>query len=233
MTTRLALQILLVTCFVAKSALSAADNWPGDGGKSDVVKTWPAMEFQAALQTGKPVAAYIFDPDYKNNYRAKHVEGSAAIANIDVRDALKNFQVLRIKSDGTDVRGWPKEMLSNAYRSASLVLMSSDGKKVFPFDKRMTNEQINPAVILSAAQTIVRYEESIKNFKETADKLAGPKKDAPKETAAAEPVIDNKVPGLPPPKDESMGPGAKKDEKKPAAAAPVAPVKKAPMPTDE
>lgn len=211
------------------NAMAAADNWPGDGGKSDIVKAWPAMEFQAALQTGKPVAAYIFDPDYKNNYRAKHVEGSAAIANIDVRDALKNFQCMRIKSDGTDVRGWPKEMLANAYRSASLVLMSSDGKKVFPFDKRMSNEQINPAVLLSAAQTIIRYEESIKNFKETADKLAGPKKDAAKETAAVEPPVDNKVPGLPPKEEAMTQAPAKKDEKKPAAAPP----KKMPMPTDE
>lgn len=220
-----------ILCAALSVASVAADNWPGDGGKSDIVKTWPAKEFQVALTAGKPIAAYIFDPEYKNNYRAKHMEGSAAIANIDVRDALKAFQCMRIKSDGTDVRGWPKEMLTNAYRSASLVLMSSDGKKVFPFDKRMSNEQINPAVILAAAQSIIKYEESMKSFRETADKLAGTKKETGKETAAAEPTVDNKVPGLPPPKDDTL-PGLKpKDDKKPVT--PPTPGKKTPQPTDE
>ncbi len=208
----------------------AADNWPGEGGKSDVVKGWPAMDFQVALQTDKPICAYIFDPDTKQNPRAKYLEGRDGLASIEVRDALKDFQMLRIKSDGTDVRGWPKDMLFNAQRSASIIMLSSDGKKVFTFDKRMSNEQIKPSVLASTALGITKYEESIKNIKGTQDKLAGTgKKEANKETAAAEPV-NNKIPGLPP-KDEGV-PGLKKEEKvdaKPVAA----PAKKTPQPTDE
>lgn len=219
----------LVLLLIAGSAV-AADNWPGEGGKSDVVKGWPAMDFQVALQTGKPVMAFIFDPDTKQNPRSKYLEGRDALANIDVRDALKDFQCLRIKADGTDVRGWPKDMLFNSQRSASIVMLSSDGKKVFTFDKRMSNEQIKPSVLVSTAVGITKYEESIKTQKDTQDKLAGTsKKDDKKETAAAEPV-NNKVPGLPP-REEGV-PGLKKEEKVEAKPAP-APTKKAPQPTDE
>ena len=75
-----------------------------------------------------PLCIYFFDPNMRPNNRARSVE--TVLGNLDLREKLKNFLFLKIRTDGSDVRGWPMDLREPANKSASVVFISSDGKQI-------------------------------------------------------------------------------------------------------
>ncbi|HYG73624.1 MAG TPA: hypothetical protein VEK08_01225 [Planctomycetota bacterium] len=184
----------LLICGLIGLAAGAGEDWPGEGGKSDSVKNWPARDFETATTSGMPLCVYFFDPQQKSNARAKTLEGYQALANAELKSVLKPFLCLKIRSDATDVKGWPANLREIASRSASLVLISSDYKNIISFDKTNTqNVDIRPDRIILAAQSILHYEEKKAAFKEEQAKLAAMRSKSSKDEG---PTLTKGVPGL-------------------------------------
>ena len=104
-------------------------------GSGEAVKSWGAQSY-ATLQKGgkKPYCVYIYDFKAKNNMVAKDLE-EKFLAAAEVKNELKDFVCLKIKSDGTDAKDWPKTILANGYNGAAFMLISSDLKKIFLVNK--------------------------------------------------------------------------------------------------
>src|SRR5438132_140328 len=80
------------------------------GGDSEAVKSWASRDYENAKTAGLPLCIYLFDPSNNNNSRAKLLEGPDLLSNADVKSKLKSFLTLKIKTDGSDVKGWPQEI---------------------------------------------------------------------------------------------------------------------------
>jgi len=204
MRTRIGLIAVLAAIFV--SSAFASEDWPGEAGKSDSVKSLPGRDFENARTAGMPLIVYFFDPNARPNNRSRYVE--PLLGNLDFRSKLKDFLMLKIRTDGTDVRGWPAEFRDPAVRSASVVFISSDFKQIISFDKNMQNAQITLDAMSNAAASILVYEKSL------ALQKGGAKKEEPK---AVTPVIEaSKVPGL---SDKDKKATAAPAKRKPTTAA--------------
>src|SRR5437870_5711223 len=117
--------------------LAAGEDWPGEAGKSEFVKSLPSRDYENARTAGMPLCIYFFDPNQRNNPRGRYLE--TVLANADLRSRLKETLYLKIRSDASDVRGWPANFLESANKSAALVFISSDFKQIISFDKSMQN----------------------------------------------------------------------------------------------
>ena len=188
---------------------AVAEDWSGEAGKADTVKDWSSRDFENSKNSGLPLCLYFFDPDMSPNYRARLLEGKSALASAEVKAKLRGFLCLKIRSDATDVKGWPAQLRTPAHKSASLVFMSADLQQIISFEKTMPNEQINPESVLAAAQRILNYEEQLKTIKSPG------KTDKPKTPA---PPLDTKVPGLKTGDEEKPLKTPEKKKKKPAPA---------------
>jgi hypothetical protein len=217
-------RVLLLSMLLLSVSISFAEDWAGDAGKADSVKSLPGRDFESAKAAGLPLFIYFFDPETRPNNRAKWLEGRGGIAHVDVRDKMKSFLCLKIKTDGSDFKGWPASLLNPAQKSASLVLMSADLQQMVCFDKSFTNEQISPAVITDAMAKILAYEQQKKAAIADINKFAGTNA-KPGEKESKTPAPDVAVPGL-----------AKPDAKGNTNAAPIAPAHRRPakgVPADE
>lgn len=207
---------LLTVCAMVVLALAANAHAAGyKAGAADSVKGWPTRDFENAKTAGLPLCVYFYDPANNNNSRAKYIEGPDLLANADVKSTLKSFLSLKVKTDGSDAKGWPAEILSRAGKGGAVMLASGDMSQIFFFDNTMQMSDIKPAMFIQQATGILNYE---------------------KKNPAAKKEEEKKGPMPPPPEEKKGVPGLaldngkkddKKDEKKP-------PEKKKPVaPADE
>jgi hypothetical protein len=208
---------LLTVCALVVLALVANAHAAGyKAGAADSVKGWPTRDFENAKTAGLPLCVYFYNPENNNNSRAKYIEGPDLLANADVKSSLKGFLSLKVKTDGSDAKGWPAEILSRAGKGGAVMLASGDMSQIFFFDNTMQMSDIKPAMFVQQAAGILNYEK----------KNPAAKKEEEKEKKGAMPPPPEEkkgVPGL----ALDNGKGDKKDEKKP-------PEKKKPVaPADE
>ena len=203
-----AFALLLAT--LAFSAVGS-DDWPGEAGHHEAVKNLPGRDFENARTAGVPLCIYFFDPMVRPNNRARYLE--PVLGNLDLRAKMKDFLWLKIRTDGTDVRGWPADFRDPANKSASFVLISSDFKQIVSFDKNMQANQITTESIAGAVDNMLQYEKRLVLLGGGKTAAGSAKKEDPKVT----PVIEAaKVPGL---NDKDKKPAATAAKRKPATAA--------------
>jgi hypothetical protein len=193
MRTRFGLLAVLFATLV--TVASASEDWPGDAGKAESVKNLPSRDFENAKTSGMPLCIYFFDPNMRPNNRARHVE--MVLGNLDLREKLKAFLFLKIRTDGSDVRGWPMDLREPANKSASVVFISSDGKQIVSFDKMMQVNLISVESVATAAENMIQYEKRLSILTGGKAGLGAAKKEEKKEDPKKPPVIEAaKVPGL-------------------------------------
>jgi len=196
---------LLTLCAVVVLSLVSSVQAAGyKGGTADSVKGWPTRDFENAKTAGLPLCIYFYDPANNNNSRAKFIEGPDLLANAEVKSALKGFLSLKVKTDGSDAKGWPADMLARAGKGGAVLLMSGDMTQMFFFDREMQMSDIKPATFVAQATGILNYEK----------KNPAAKKEEEKEKKGAMPPPPEEkkgVPGLALDKDKND----KKDDKKP------------------
>jgi len=173
--------------------------------RQDDPKNWPARDFASATAVPAAICVLIKDPKLKTNQEAEQLTGKDLLGNDEVRAKLRGFTRLKVKSDGSDGKGWPAAWLSQARGGAVLVLFSSNQAKVTIIDKTHSKE-----TLLKAADAILKY---VAQWKETA---AAQEKEARAKQEASKP---------PPPVDKPDVPGldgkiARKDKKKPGSKEP-------------
>jgi len=197
-------------CLLALSfSAQAASGYKG--GSGDSVKSWGARDFESARTADMPMIIYIFDPLNNNNSIANHYE-TKVIANAEVKDKLKGFLTMKIKTDGTDVRGWPADILGRAGKGAAVMIASSDMAQVIFIDRNTPKEVITSMNLIGHIATIASYEERKKLVADKTEKKAAEEK---------KPEDKKTVPGL------ALDDKDKKDAKKPPEK------KKAAAPSDE
>lgn len=160
--------------------------------REDNFNNWPNRDFGSATAVLAAVCAYIKDPKSSRNSEATYLEGKEIFGNGDVRAKLWDFSRIKIKSDGSDGRGWPAPWLERAAHGAVLVLFSSDLAHVVFIDKTVSRN-----TLLSAADSILNY---------TAQRRAARLAQAKAEAAAVKPPPPEEkkpeLPGLDPKKPE-------------------------------
>jgi hypothetical protein len=179
-------------------------------GDNEPVKKWTGRDFEGAKVAGMPMLVYFYDPEPKRNEIAKLLE-SKVLAMAEVKEKLKSFLVLKVKTDGTDYKGWPADWLGHAKNGAAIMLTTSDMVQQIFYDKSTPKEtfaNINNVVQQMAA--VLKYEENKKAIAE--------KNPAKKDKEAPPPEEKKSLPGLALDKDKD-----KKDEKKPEKKKTAAP----------
>ena len=187
------------------------------GGTGEAVKAWTPRAFDALKGGYSPLAVYIYDHENKKNSFAFGLEGSKGLNSADVKDKLSKFSKIKVKSDGTDAKGWPAAMLQNADKSSVLILMSSDLTMQLVFDKSKDAGERSAQSIMAAATAILAHEDKLKAIAEKEDKKNHPEvMEKPKEKEADFTI---KVDG---PKPAAKKPDAKVADAKNAADAKAA-----------
>ena len=190
-----AMSLCFVLCSLSLCIAVSAQDWPGEAGKSDSVKSWSGRDFETAKSAGMPLCVYFFDPETKSNPRAKLLEGRGALGNAELRSKLPKFLCLKIRTDGTDYAGWPAPLRKAANGSATLVLMSSDLRSVISYDRSFQNNQLTPELVMAGMAKILDYEEKLPAKPQVAAPTKKPEAQEKKVTEAKN--MDNaKVPGL-------------------------------------
>jgi len=142
------------------------------GGSNASVKTWSARNYDDVLALASPKVIYFYDLDiYRNNF-AEKMEGKDWLGNEDVQASLKKFSRFKVRYDGLEARGWPKEFREHSKNGASILLMSSDNKTLIWFDRQTPADLMSPERLISAAKSVEEYDKTHKVEKE---------KDAPKD----------------------------------------------------
>ena len=191
---------------------AAANEYRAASGAS--VKGWSARNFDDTKAITTPKIVYFFDPDIFHNNFAEKMEGKDFLSNEDVQAALKKFSRFRVKYDGTEARGWPKEWRDRSKNGAAILLMSSDNLMVVWLDRQTPADNMSADRFISAFKAVEDYDKSHKPDKDKdKDKIAA-KSDKPDG-----PDNSLKVKGLPP----APGEDKPKDEKKPAPTTPRKP----------
>jgi hypothetical protein len=157
----LALLTLSYTCWAAAAKGYVA-------GSGEAVKSWTPRAYDALNGGFQPLIIYIYDHEPKKNTVAMQVEGKDGLSNADLKDKLSKFGKIKIKSDGTDAKGWPEDLRKGADKAATLILRSADGKMQMVFTK---TEHKLPE-LLAAAVAIQAYEDKAKAQAAKEDKKA-------------------------------------------------------------
>lgn len=152
---------VVLFCLAGQRHASAA-NMAGEG---DSVKSLPSRDFDAAKKTGSPMCIYFYDQNaQKTNNMVKLIEASI-LANAELHDKLKPFLMLKIRTDGTDVKGWPQDWRDTADKGASLLFTTSDLKPLFFYDKSKGKEATTLENIEFTIQQILSYEDKKKGIR--------------------------------------------------------------------
>ena len=220
MFTRFAALVAMLLAFAIQDRVRAED-WLGEAGKSEFVKNLPGRDYESARNAGMPLCVYFFDPNQRNNPRGRYLE--QVLSNAELRSKLKQFLYLKIRSDGSDVRGWPQNLLEPAMKSAALVFISSDFKQVIPFDKSMQTESITQEAVARALLSTLQYEKKIAAQAGDRARLNG---------AASVPQKDDKDAQVQKAADASRVPGLSDKDKKVQTTTSTA-VRRPPTPADE
>ena len=142
---------------------------------SGEVKSWLKHDYELIKGGFSPLVIYIYDHAAKKNALAFHFEGATeGVANATLKEKLAKFTKVKIKSDGSDSKGWPDALLKGADKGASLILMSSDLTIQIVFDKSKEKADINLQSIMAAVAGIQAHEEKLKKLAEAEDKKLHP-----------------------------------------------------------
>lgn len=144
-------------------------------GSLDKIGGWKAVDLEQARTVAQPLCLYIYDAEHTNNNHAKFFEGLSCLNNDDVQEKLKSFNCLKIKSNGSDAKGWPAEWLARAKAGCVLILASDDLKLIQIYDKNTVREQINGRNLTAVIDGILKYDEQ-KKAEANKDKAGEPKK---------------------------------------------------------
>lgn len=167
----------LVALVLSSACWAAADAMPKNGfvgGSGEAVKSWTPRAFDALKGGYAPLAVYIYDHEVKKNSFAFAIEGSKGLNSADLKDKLSKFSKVKVKSDGTDGKGWPASMLQNAEKGSVLILMSSDLSMQLVFDKSKDASERSVQSIMAAATAILAHEEKLKAIAAKEDKKNHP-----------------------------------------------------------
>ncbi|HEY3321398.1 MAG TPA: hypothetical protein VGP72_13080 [Planctomycetota bacterium] len=165
--------------------------------RADEPKNWSSRDASQTRSAESAIVLYIKDPKPKKNLEAEHYESKDCLLDDSLRVKLRGCSRIKIKSDGTDGRGWAPEWLQKAHNGAMLVLLTSDGSQVYQFEAK-GKEGPKADAISQAADRILKWQ--------TERKAAA---DAKAKAEAA------KNPPPPPPKPEIPGLDGKTVAKKP------------------
>ncbi len=142
---------------------------------SGEVKSWLKHDYELIKGGFSPLVIYIYDHAAKKNALAFHFEGATeGVANATLKEKLAKFTKVKIKSDGSDSKGWPDALLKGADKGASLILMSSDLTIQIVFDKSKEKADINLQSIMTAVAGIQAHEDKLKKLAELEDRKAHP-----------------------------------------------------------
>jgi hypothetical protein len=181
-------------------------------GSGPSVKSWSARNYDDTKSLGVPKLIYFYDPDiFRNNFGEK-MEGKDYLGNEDVQAAMKKFSRFRVKYDGTEARGWPKEWRERSKNGAAILLMSADNLMLVWLDRQTPPDNMSAERFISAFKAVEDYDKTHKPDKEKdKDKVAvkNDKPDAPVDGAL-------KIKGLP----AAPGEDKPKEDKKPAPVTP-------------
>jgi hypothetical protein len=190
--------IATILSVIVSHGSPCAEDWPGEAGKSEFVKGLPSRDFENARNSGMPLCIYFFDSNQRNNARARYLE--QILSNAELRSRLKEVLYLKIRSDGSDVRGWPANLLDLANKSAAIVFISSDFKQIIPFDKSMQNEAITVETVTGALAGTLQYEKKTAALNADRAKLNGgaasSARKEDREPQSPKAIESTKVPGL-------------------------------------
>ncbi|MCY3023101.1 MAG: hypothetical protein NTW87_29340 [Planctomycetota bacterium] len=148
--------LLGMTSRPAAATDTAKEYKAGDG---EGVKGWGCRDLQAAKELGQPFCVYVYDVKNKRNLAAKFYE--EVLAKPEVKEKLKGFFCVKIKSDGSDSKGWPSGWLERSANGGTLVLATSDFVQTLIFDK-LNKDTVNPAGVAKQLAGITTYEEQRK-----------------------------------------------------------------------
>ena len=217
---RLAL-IAVPLLLLAHASVSATEY---RGGSAPSVKPWSARNYDDVKTLGVPKIIYFYDQDIFRNNFAEKMEGKDWLGNEDVQAAFKKFQRFKVRYDGLEARGWPKELRERSKNGASILLMSADNQTLLWFDRQTPPDNMSPERLIAGAKSIEEYDKTHKYVKEDAPKDKDAKDPKDNNKVAAKPD-DLKIKGLP----SAPGDDKPKDDKK---VAPVA-TKRPSGPADE
>lgn len=133
---------------------------PYRAGTGDSVKDLGPQNAAEAQKSGKPVFLYIYDPTPGDTPWSEYLE-KKVLSNGTLKNARQHFTALKVKADGSDAQGWPKEWLAGTSGSAAIMLISSDGKNVRTFGRSMGKQAVQAKFILVAVKEIFEYERKI------------------------------------------------------------------------
>jgi hypothetical protein len=197
---------------VALVLMGAADNKDKNykAGDGEGVKGWGFRHFADAKTGGQPLCIYFYDAKNSRNMTGKFYEEN--LGKAEVKEKLKGFLCLKVKSDNSDGKGWPGDWMERSINGATVVLTTSDFSPTctFIYDK-FSKESFNLAGLMAQLKGIAGYEEKLKALQ-----AKNPK------PAAAPVAAEEKAPKL--------MPGLDADSKKPQ---PKKPPKKVDGPTEE
>jgi hypothetical protein len=201
---------LLAAAFCLAAANDAKKERNCIGGEAESVKGWGAKDFLAAKTEGKPMCVYIHDPKYNHNMAAKYFEGKDVLDNAEVKEQLRGFLCVRLKSDGSDSKGWPGDWLGRGFDGAVLVLATSDFAEKFIYDKQNKGE-IGAAGMVARLKALAKYEEERKVLVARTKLVPGPQSTPPPPPPPA--VAGGKAEKPPPPPPSFLDDEKKKDKK--------------------
>ena len=206
--------LFTLACVSVVVGQASAQNMAGEG---EAVKALPSREFEGAKKLGLPMCVYLYDPNaQKTNAMVKALEGTV-LANAELRDKLKPFQFLKIRSDGSDVKGWPQEWREYGDKGAALLFTTSDLKSVVVYDRFKGKDVATIDNVEGTIKQILAYEEKKKEIagggkigKEAKDE----KEEKPSKPEPVAQAIAKALPGLD--KDNPLPKPAEKKKPNPA-----------------
>lgn len=174
--------LLAASCLAAQHDAKKDRNYLG--GEADSVKDWGAKDFLTAKASGQPLCVYIYDAKYKPNMASRYFEAKEVLGSADVREQLKPFLCIRLKSDCSDSKGWPGDLLARSFDGAVLMLATSDFAQKSVYDKQ-NKEFVNAAGLVAQLKAIVQYEEQRKALVAKMKLVPGPQSPPPLPTPPA------------------------------------------------
>ncbi len=104
--------------------------------RQDEPKNWPACDTTSFHAIDQGLCLYIKDARMKKNPEADFYEGTDLLLNDSLRVKLRGLKRVKVKSDGTDSKGWPAEWLKAGHNGAVLIIASGDGTLTGIFERK-------------------------------------------------------------------------------------------------
>jgi hypothetical protein len=195
--------LLVILVLVQVSFAHAAQ--AGGGGKTAMAarkftKKWSPFDYAALEGSTRPICLFVEDPVAAKSKPV--VELQTTLSNDQVK--LQDLQCVKIKSDGSDAKGWPQALLDAGKNGAAVIFMSSDRKQYQIFDSKIAEKSRTPELFKEAIAKIFKLEDLRR-----AQGNAGAKRELDQEKAREALAAKDaglKIPGLEKPEEEKVKP---------------------------